>query len=65
MGFIRFVFYIVVGYAVLGVLRMIFSPKKPRPNNRKEKPRDTPDAASSRRMNTDGIGDYIDYEEVK
>ncbi|MDG1160158.1 MAG: hypothetical protein P8N19_11750 [Flavobacteriales bacterium] len=65
MGFIRFVFYFVVGYAILRVLKMLFAPKRPVQNARydgrgdHEKPRD------SKKMNTDGIGDYIDYEEVK
>lgn len=64
MGFIRFVFYIVVGYAVLRVLKMLFAPKKPVQDARREAP-DNANPRGPKKMNTDGIGDYIDYEEVK
>jgi hypothetical protein len=64
MGFIRIVFYIVVGYAVLRVLGMLFAPKKPVQDARRESP-DNRNPRNSKEMNTDGIGDYIDYEEVK
>ena len=63
MGFIRFVFYVVVGYMILRLLRKLFTPKK-RPENRRHRSDSYSKKGSDPKLNTDGIGDYIDYEEV-
>ena len=65
MGFIRIVFYIAVGFAVLRGLKVLFAPKRPVQNARYDGPGDHEKPRGSKKMNTDGIGDYIDYEEVK
>ncbi len=64
MGFIRFVFYVVVGYVILRFLRRLFAPKT-RSGNRAQNSGGGEKNRSDQKLNTDGIGDYIDYEEVK
>lgn len=64
MGFIRFVFYVVLGYMILRLLKKLFAPKK-KPANREQKAYSHTKKGSEPKLNTDGIGDYIDYEEVK
>jgi hypothetical protein len=64
MGFIRFVFYVVLGYMILRLLNKLFRPKR-KPVNRDQKSDGYSKKENDPKLNTDGIGDYIDYEEVK
>ena len=58
----RFVFYLVIGYIVLKLVRVFIDPLfEPSENSRKQKQTPSPNNTEPKKT----LGDYVDFEEVK